>query len=163
MAKYTTVSNMMILMPDVQSRTNANSAQLAHFIEMAEGRVDAYLAKRYQLPLSIPAPHLIETISTHLSVYEFLSKRVFAGQVAAESFWVAAYKESIRDLENIVKGRMELVDSGGALTISEASEIWSSTQDYLPTFTEDSQLNQSRDPDKIEDIRRDREFYWAPL
>ena len=148
---------MMILMPEVQSRTNANSSQLAHFIDMAEGRVDAYLARRYTLPLSV-VPKMIETISTHISIYEFLSKRVFAGQIAAESFWVQGYKEAIDDLEKISKGEMELVSSAGTVT-TDASQVWSSQENYLPTFTEDNPLYSDIDPDKVDDIRSDRENY----
>jgi len=156
-AKYTTVSNMMILLPDVHSRTNANSAQLSHFINMAEGRVDAYLGRRYALPLS-SVPSLVETLSTQVSVYEFLSKRVFAGQVAAESFWVQSYKDALKDLADISNGKMELVTDSGSVISDNNSTPWSSQQNYLPTFTEDDPLAQIIDEDKLDDIESDRGF-----
>ena len=157
MAKYTTVSNMMIMMPNVMSRTSADSAQLAHFVDMAEGTVDAYLARRYALPLS-ETPKLIETLSTQMAIYEFLSKRVFAGEVAAESFWVQSYKEAQRMLKDISNGQMELTTSAGTV-FTDASVVWSSQEDYLQTHTEDTPLNQQVDPDKIDDIRGDRDLY----
>lgn len=157
MAKYSTVSNMLIMMPNVMSRTSADSAQLAHFVDMAEGTVDAYLARRYTLPLS-ETPKIIETLTTQVAIYEFLSKRVFAGEVAAESFWVQSYKEAQRMLRDISNGQMELTNSAGTV-LTDASVVWSSQEDYLATHTEDDPLFQQRDPDKIDDIRDDRQLY----
>ena len=160
MPKYTTVSNMLIMMPNVMSRSNVTSAQLAYFIDAAEGLVDGYIAKRYTIPISTPVPRLVETISTQISIYELLSKRLFAGEVAAESQWVASYKEAVEQLKDIARGRIALVSSDGTLLTGEGNlETWSSTDDYLPTFTEDSPLLQHQDPDKIDDIRQERGNY----
>jgi phage gp36-like protein len=159
MAKYTTVSHMLLIMPSVRSSTNATSAELAYFIYGAEGRVDAYLSKRYALPLA-SIPVMIETISTNIAVYDFLSKRVFAGQIAAESFWVAAFKESMKDLENIANGKVELVTSSGESIGTNRFLFWSSNENYLPTFTEDDVLNQKIDEDKLDDIAQDRGYLY---
>jgi phage gp36-like protein len=156
MPKYTTVSNMLVMLPGVMSRSNVSSAQMAHFIDMAEGRVDAYLVKRYPLPLSTPVPSLVETLSTQISVYELLSKRIFVGELTADSMWVRSYQQAIDDLKDIARGRMELVNSAGAVLDASNNEVWSSTEGYLPTFTEDDELNQFVDEDKIDDIRQDR-------
>lgn len=146
---------MMVTFPGVQSRTAADSAQLAHFIEAAEGRVDAYLSKRYSLPLA-DVPSLIETISNNIAVYEFLSKRVFTGNIAAESPWVNSFKESIRDLEKISNGTVQLVSNSGNLIESSNMLFWSSQSDYKQTHSEDDQVFQKIDRYKIDTIRTER-------
>ena len=156
MAKYTTVSNMLIMLPDVMSRTSATSAQLSHFIDRAEGYVDAYLARRYTLPLT-DVPRVIETISTDLSIYTLLQRMAAFRGGAEESAWSISFKAAEKDLENIAKGRMELVSSAGVVAAGLTTP-WSSQQDYLPTFTEDDQLNQTVDTDKLTDIRQDRQL-----
>lgn len=157
MPKYTTVSNMLVMLPNVMSRSNVTSSQLAYFIDFAESQVDGYLSKRYSLPLSTPTPKLVETLSTEISVYELLSKRIFVGEVAADSMWVKSYKEAMDMLREIARGRISITDSAGAQLSEGNIEIWSSTETYLPTFTEDDQLSQYIDDDKIDDIRQARE------
>lgn len=148
---------MLVMLPNVMSRSNVTSAQLAYFIDFAESQVDGYISKRYALPLNTPAPKLVETLSTEISVYELLSKRIFVGEVAADSMWVKSYKEAMEMLKDIAKGRISLTDSAGAQLSEGNVEIWSSTEDYLPTFTEDTQLHQYQDADKIDDIRQERD------
>jgi len=43
---------------------------------------------------------------------------------------------------------------------SSPKRRFSTTKDFLPTFTEDDPRNQQDDPDKIQEIRDDRQLFF---
>lgn len=158
MPLYSTVSHMLATIPVVSSRTNATSADLSVFLTRAEGVMDAKLAKRYALPLT-GSYQILNHVATDLSCYYFLSRRVFTQERANDSTWPDRFKESMELLDSIASGEIPLVGADGAVLSPSSAllHVWSSTEDYEPTMTEDIEANQVVDPDKIDDLRADRE------
>ena len=154
---FTTVSAMLVTLPGVSSSTNATSAQLAVFAERAESVMNAKLAKRYALPFVV-APPVLQTIATELAVYNFLTRRVFTQEKQNRSEWPDRYKEAMDLLDEIVSGEFPLIDAAGVVIGATTSQIqiWSNTMWFRPTMTEDDAESQFVDPDKLEQIRRDR-------
>lgn len=151
---YSTVSHMLATVPVVSSRTNANSADLNGFLKRAEGIMDSRLARRYALPL-VGSYQILNHVATDLSVYFFLTRRVFTQEKANESSWPDRFKESFGLLQEIADGVIPLVGEDGVVApVSEAlMDVWSNTLAYNATMTEDDPLNQFIDEDKIDDIR----------
>lgn len=160
MLKFTTVSAMCVLLPNVSSSTNATSAQLCLFAQDAEGIMNAKLSKLYALPFTfvVPVGHILHSIATDLACYRFLTRRVFTSERANKSDWPDKFREAMDLLDEIVAGEIPLLDSSASLIPASTAQIhvWSNTMDYHPTMTEDDVGSQFVDEDKIWDIRDDR-------
>lgn len=155
---YTTTSLMLLTLPAIGSRTNITSAHLSEFARRAESVINAKLGKLYTVPFSATPP-VIEHIATEIGLYYALSRRVFTQEKKNQSEWVTGFKEAFKLLDDIASGAVTLIDSAGAIIAASTAvqEVWSNTSDYLPTITEDSEILHDIDPDKIDDLRQDRD------
>ena len=151
---YTTVGVLYVMLPAIGSKTNVTSSELLVFGAQAQTIVNAKIGKRYALPLTNVVP-LLETITTDIALYRFLSLRVFTQESKNKSEWPEKYKETMGLLDDIADGTMPLItNSGSLLSQSETSnEAWSNTMDYAPSMTDDNTLNQIDDIDKLNDIK----------
>lgn len=164
MAKYTTVENVWQTINVITSRTNITSAETAFFIDRAESIVDAKLACQYTLPFA-STPPMVETIATDMAVGRLLKQRIFTQEKRNDSTWPKVFDEAMDLLDSICDGSIPLTTSSGDVigVRTDRNVPWSSTTDYNPTFTEDAPRNQFIDPDKIEDIRDDRDESFYPI
>lgn len=155
---FTTVSLMMVTLPAVGSRTSVTSSDLAVFAGRAEATMTAKWAALYSFPL--PTSPFVETLATDYACYLLLSRRIFTTERQNDSAWVERFKESIEDIDKVASGEITLVDSAGGIIARTDTEMrpWSNNQNYLPTMTEDDNRNQLKDPDKIDDLRAERDF-----
>lgn len=165
MLSFTTVSAMLVTLPGISSSTNATSAQLAVFAERAESVMNAKLARLYTIPFASPPPKVLETIATELAVYSFLTRRVFTQEKQNNSAWPDRYREAMELLDEIVAGEVPLITASGAVIPSTTAQqqIWSNTMTFHPTITEDDEVHQFVDDDKVRDIRDDRRSVEGPL
>lgn len=155
---WTTVSKMLVSLPFVNSRTNVDSADLAVFAGRAEAAMTAKWAGLYTFPL--PASPFVETLATDYACYLLLSRRVFTSERQNDSPWVDRFKESVEDIDKVASGEITLVDSaGGIITRSDPEmQAWSNNENFLPTMTEDDDRNQIVDPNKIDELRSERDY-----
>ena len=164
---FTTVSAMLVTLPNVSSSTNATSAQLCLFAQDAEGIMNAKLSKLYTLPFTfvVSAGHILHGIATDLACYRFLTRRVFTSERANKSEWPDKFREAMDLLDEIVSGEIPLLDSSGGVIPASTGQvqIWSNTMGYQPTMTEDDTEFQFVDEDKIRDIRDDRGQFIGPV
>ncbi len=79
---------------------------LAQAISHADGVVDGYLRKRYDIPIAVPT-QLIRHLSTSIAAYMLFARRaqVFGGVPDWIEF---RYRESMKKLESINKGDLDL-------------------------------------------------------
>lgn len=155
---WTTVSLMLATLPAIGSRTSVTSTDMALFAGRAESMMRAKLSQLYSLPFEKTYDPL-ETIATDLACYMLLSRRIFTTERQNESPWVDRFKESMESLDKIVEGKIPLIDpdTGGLVAATNlGAEVWSSTQAWYPTITEDIEELQIVDPDKLQTIRDDR-------
>ena len=160
MGTYTDVSRCYATVPAVGSATSVQSNEMAFFIENAEGIINAKLAKLYTVPVLINsvAPPVLTAIATDLALYRALALRMFTQEQINKSVWPDRFKEAMELLDEIAAGEMLLVASGSVLeTDSSRIKLESNTQGYTPTFNEDSFLQSTQDPDKLDDIANDRD------
>jgi phage gp36-like protein len=144
--------------PQIGSLTDITSADLAQFMVDAEAEVNAMIARQYTTPVSGSA--LLEAAATDISIYRLYSRRVFPGQKLKDSDWPDRYKEARDVLKMVAAGEMILVDSAGKIITArtDVAEVFSSTEDYQPTFTELGAVRDRIDPDKLEDLADERDL-----
>ncbi len=156
---YTTVSRMLLTLPEIQSRTNIRSAEFADFASRGESIINAKIARRYSLPFTVEIP-ILETLSTDIAIYLVLTRRVFTGEKKNDSTWPDRYKEALDMCDSIAAGTLALLDSSGGIISQSgnAGEAYSSSMNFEPTMTEDDPIRQIVDPDKIDEIQSDRDL-----
>ena len=76
-----------------------------------------------------------------------------------DSEWVQEfYDKAIKILDEIVEGKIELVNSSSVtIARTDSSDIKSNTQGYHSTFGEDDELSQTQDETKLDDLGDARE------
>ena len=151
---YTTVSLMVMTLPDLGSITTLTSAHLYGYAEQAESLINAKIARLYSLPLTAPAKiDPIWKIATTVGIYYTLVQRLFTQERLNSSPWPDRYKEDMALLDQIATGEIPLVDGSGTIVggRTDVAEVWSTTKDYEPTFHEGPWSLQIQDEDKIED------------
>lgn len=91
-----------------QAAATAALAKIEHALEDARQTIDSYLGGRYQLPLT-NAPEVLERIACQLARY-FLYDDAATEQIAT------LYKDSIKFLESVATGKVQLGPTSGGAT-----------------------------------------------
>jgi phage gp36-like protein len=148
---YSTVSDLYLLAPEVGSLTAVTSADVCAFGGKAQEIVDAKIAKLYTLPLA-QTYRPLQTITEDLALY-YVFRRLYTSERFNDSPWPEKYNAALAMLDEIAAGKLALIDATGAVITgrSDIVEVWSTTKDYVPTFSELGPLDQVQDPDKIDD------------
>lgn len=156
---YTTVSLMLMTVPAAGSVTAITSAHFAEYGGRAQALVNAKIARMYDLPFTLTPP-LIEAITTDIACYYLLTRRVFTQSQMNESEWPDRFKEAADWLDEVARGELSLVDSADDLVEVRAdiAQAWSDKMGYHPTFSELGDLEQVVDPDKVDDLKDDRDL-----
>jgi len=154
---YTTVALVYEAIPMLKAVTDVTSADVYRAIGQTEGHMNGHLRKLYSLPFAADIPYLTR-MSTDGSAYRLLRAQ-FTQEQQNKSEWVTQFRDDYREaLEDLVEGNVELMDSSGnEIARAGAADVWSNTQDYEPTFTELHPREAVIDPDKIDDLRSERE------
>lgn len=154
MANYTNPLLLRQTLPMIGSVTTVQSADLSLIITAAESVINAKLSRVYAVPVN-PAPPVLETIATDLSLYRLLALRLYTQEQMNNSVWPDRFKEANEVLDKIATGEIPLITASGTTIPAGAgtAAIFSSTLRYQPTFTEDCPENSSVDPEKLTDIR----------
>ncbi len=149
---YTTVSLMLMTLPELGSVTTVTSAHLATFAGEAEAEINANIARLYIVPLTTDVP-LLTTLATDIAIYKVLTRRLFTAERLAASPWPDRYRESLAMLLRVAQGELPLVGVSGSLLTgrSDVAEVYSTTQKYVPTFWEGPWPAQEPDAQKLED------------
>lgn len=157
---YTTVENVLVMVPAINSITNLTSASLASYVTRADNLINAKLANRYSLPLSGTFP-ILKDIATDLTIYEVVGKRnMTLSTKDKENSWPSRFKDALKILDAIASGAMPLLSSSLAMltpSVDGASPAWSNTSDYLQTMHEGSFHEMGQDSDKIEGLHDERD------
>lgn len=146
---YTSASLMKMTLSEIGSISTIDNSMMLHHASMAETLINAKIAKKYTLPLTVAVP-ILETLATELAVYNVLTSRI---TIQKEHPWFMRFKNAMSTLDQIAKGDLSLVSVAGAVLAerSDIGEVWSSKQNYIPTFGEGSQEDNIQDSDKVQD------------
>jgi phage gp36-like protein len=135
---YCTQEDLLKLIPELElAQITAETGDLpdtdvvTEGIALADAEIDAYLAVRYQVPLS-PAPPRVKALSADLALYHLYSRRSVAPETRRQR-----YEDAVAFLKLVGAGKAEIVGATGAEVVSgpnEVTEIASSTR----TFSRDT-------------------------
>lgn len=152
---YTSVTRINSAFPMLSSVANITSAVLAQYAGDVEAEINAHIAQRYVLPLTNDVP-LLTAIATREAIYRITVQRALIQFPPVQQGRHPLQVQHIDDqalLKQIAEGDLPLVTTSG-VTITEdqtAVVIYSTTQGYVPTFSEGAWPDQVQDPSKLDD------------
>lgn len=99
------------------------------FIAQSEAYVDAWLARRYVVPLTIQSP-LITQVTADLAIFHMMAEKL----TNVPEFIDKRKDRADKILEMLAEGKMQI---SGATTVSSGgdNEAWSTTTGYTPVFS----------------------------
>lgn len=150
---YTSVNDVYSVLP-INSLSNLTFSDVAYYVGRVENMMNSKLSRSYELPITQEIK-LLSTIAADLSIYELLSKRMYAQYPLEDSEWASRYKDSMSLLEDIADGKENLLTNSFTVLdkkTQNAMYVWSNTMNYTPTMNEDSMDNHVIDSDKLDDI-----------
>lgn len=144
--------------PLASSLTDITSAQIALAAWRGEADINAKLAAQYVVPFTYAIPTITQ-IAIDLGIYYSLRHK-YTGDTQEENPWIDRYKNANDLLDLISKGNGKLVSSSGDMIPERTgfNDPWSNTMGYLQTKTELDPSEERIDPDKIDDLRAERDI-----
>ena len=161
---YTDPGSVFAAYPAINSAqtTGLNSAVVLGFIDQVENEINAKIASRYDLPITVTCP-ILATLALRESIFRIAIGRGlvhFPPAVQGKAPLAVQHDMDQKLLKDIVEGGMDLLSSSLAAITPKTTgtgEFFSTTMDYNATFHEGDRLEQVRDTDKLLDIRNDRQ------
>lgn len=143
--------------PLASSLTDITSAQIALAAWRGEADIHAKLAAQFTLPFTYAIPTITQ-IAIDLGIYYSLRHK-YTGDTQEENPWIDRYKDANELLDLIAKGDGKLISSSGDMVPKRSgfNESWSNTMNYIQTKTELDPSEERIDPDKIDDLRAERD------
>lgn len=157
---YTSVTRINSAYPPITSVTAITSAVTAQYAGDVEAELNARIAGRYALPLTVECP-ILTAIATREAIYRIVVQRAliqFPPAQQGQHPLQVQHKDDQALIESIVKGVIKLVDSSGAqLSVDLTNaEVYSTTMGYNPTMHEGEFLDMAVDQNKLADIESER-------
>jgi len=118
----------------------------SYHIPYAIAEMEAALGKMYTVPFSSNNT-LAKDIAMRLTYARIGTGSTEAREQSREQAWDI--------IEKLLTGKMSMVDGDGAALITEAP--WFETDSYTPVFTRDDPEHWVEDPDRIENLRHERD------
>jgi phage gp36-like protein len=108
-----------------------DSVMVARHIADAASLINSHLAKRYQLPLTVPAPAALTKVAVDLSWYFLLGDTVEKDSAAA-----VAYRDALSWLKSVASGTVVIEGAGEVLQPAGGGQVQTSAPNRV--FTRDS-------------------------
>lgn len=138
-----------------------SDALIENKIAYAESIINAYVAWRYNVPFTT-APALIKTICIDIAAY-YVLRTLFTRDGVNRNDYLDDFllkhldtSKKTGTLYDIYNGDITVVDASGNEPAANTNMIESSTEDYIPTFDVDSDLEWAVDSNRLEDIADER-------
>lgn len=164
MGTYCTTTSLSTIMVGTTFDT-ATTSLAGQCITWAETEIRKKLSKRYDvsgsnlaLTTTSTIPPVITTICEWLST-GYLYDNMSRGSKESHSRAERLIKRAMMNLEELMNDEVDLVLEDGS-TVSDKSnrlDVLENSSDYTRTFDEDDVLSWKVDPDKLDDIRDERD------
>ena len=153
---YADIDDVFKRYKPIRSLVGAGSLQVSSddvasiFIADAEGIVDGFLGRRYEVPLT-NTPSIVTQIASDLAIFNMLVEKL----PDTPDFFQPRYDRAMSLLKMYAKGEM-IIQSADVLSSGD-QEAWSSTQDYHGVFSPVlDDIKQAVDSDRIDSEKDDR-------
>lgn len=147
---YSTIDGVFSRYKPITTLVGADTVQVTSddvssiFIMDAESFIDAYISRRYAVPLN-PVPSLITQIASDLAIFNMMVEKL----PQVPDFFQPRYDRAIQTLEMLRDGKMDL--SSQTIVTTGDQEAWSSTQAYHPVFNPVlDPIDQAVDSDQVD-------------
>jgi len=157
---YYTTTALATYLIGANTADTATANVMADSIDSAESEIAKYLSKRYSVgdwTTAALAPPIVKTWAQWLSAgfyYEVV------GRGSKESFKRSdrLINRAVDNLKLVNSGELDILDTSGSSITEDSSpyEVYSNTDDYSPTFNEDTNTAWKVDSTKLEDIASSR-------
>ena len=159
---YTSIERINQAFPAISSVSNINSAVMAQYADGVEAEINAKIAKRYTIPLTVTCP-ILTAIATRETIYRIAVQRAlvqFPPAQQGQHPMQVQHKDDQKLLEQIATGEVQLIGADGVVLAANTTdvEVYSTTKNYVPTFHEGSWVDTIQDPSKLDDIDADRDL-----
>lgn len=150
---YSSADDDVRIMLSLVTDTVVDDTIVEYFIEKADNYIDSRVAKRYDVPFTqSTTPPIITDVSANLAAYRVLKRLKLEVSENEEDYARTFYNDAMRILKDIDTGKIEILDSNGDIILPLSSTgIVSSTSNYRPVFSEDTELDWEINSDKISD------------
>jgi hypothetical protein len=160
MGTYATTTSLETLLVGVTFDTVTTSL-VSKLITHSENEVNKYLSKRYDVSAftTTSMPPLVTSLTETLTEGYYYQRSARGGKDGL-AHGKALIDQALDNLNLIALRKLDLLDSDGNVIAEGASssyQMLSTTDDYAPTFNEDSPLNWVISPEKLDDIEDERE------
>lgn len=165
---YATNTTILTLLPNLSQSAGSsgftkNSALIAVHVTRADNVINSYLVERYDISgfdVADAVPPILRTYSEDIASY-FTMRSLYSGDGQNENEYIQEYYKALAELEKIKEGETNLYDTAGSQIPTKSSAtvdmISSNTEDYTPTFGEDSSLSWETDQDKLNTLSDERD------
>lgn len=158
MGSYATTTSLDTLTIGTNFDT-ATTSVATKCITWAEDEINKMLSKRYDVSTFVTTtPPLIISLSEQLALGYFyrMQSRGSKESLSRAKTMIDGVMDNLKEL---VKGKMEIVDTSGSLVTKRSGRkgVLENTSGYAPTFAEDDPLDWGIDQDKLDDIESDRD------
>jgi phage gp36-like protein len=121
---YCTQADLLKLVPELElaqltaeSGDVPDAAVVAEGIAQADAEIDAYLAVRYQLPLTETPPR-VKSLAVDLALYHLYSRRSVAPEVRRQK-----YEDAVAFLKLVGAGKAEIVGAEGVEVPGDVRDV----------------------------------------
>ncbi len=155
---YTNPGSVFAASPPINSAqvlTGLNSAVVLGYVNQVEADINAKVGGRYALPFTNGCP-ILEALALRESIYMVSLQRGLVHQPApmqARSPLAQQHESDQKYLDRIMEGEITLMDNSLQVinpVQTGRGEIWSNTQEFVPTFGEGRMVNNVQDQTKLE-------------
>lgn len=156
MGNYVTSTSYSLMLPGfLKGNTTTADAEgtnfITHQVELAEGKVNASIANRYDITAFTSIPPLLSKLTEDIAIYTILKKTGYRADKRNE--YMDDFKIAEDTLKSLNKGEMHLTyTDGSAVTALANSRLLSDTLDYQNIMNLDDETNWDLDQTRIDDI-----------
>ena len=158
---YATTDTVLKIGPMFPQTTTARGytntvAVISEHLDRADSVINSMLARRYTVPFS-PVPPAIRTAAEDMTIF-FSLRSLYGGDNINTQNYEDLYNDHKEFLKELKEGTMDLVDTAGSVLteLGADNKIASNTEDYTPTFGEDTATAWKVDSEKLDAIADDR-------
>jgi phage gp36-like protein len=153
---YATLSDVFVRYRPIETMVGTGQYEVTSeevssvFIAQSEAYVDAWLARRYVVPVSIQSP-LITQVTADLAIFHMMAEKL----TSVPEFIDKRKDRADKILEMLAEGKMQ-ISSATTVSTGGDNEAWSANTAYTPIFSPVL-------PDNLQRVDQDRVGYDADV
>lgn len=161
MGSYVSTTSFSMMLPgflkgNTTTSDTEGTAFMSRQVDLAEGKVNAAIASRYDITGFSAIPPLLSKLTEDIAIYNILKKSGYRANNRNE--YTDDFRSAEETLKALTDGEMQLTYTNGSMVTSLASSrLLSNTKDYHDIFNLDDETNWDVDSTRLDDISDTRD------